>query len=86
MPASRLTSRTSPANSRDRDVLMVTRLDRLALLIRDRITLANSGERDAGFRSIGGPWGACHGPLPDSCTKKNWGESKHLGLDKKIAA
>ena len=41
----------------DGDVLMVTRLDRLARSTRDLLnTLAAIGERGAGFRSLGDTW------------------------------
>jgi DNA invertase Pin-like site-specific DNA recombinase len=51
----------------DGDVLMVTRLDRLARSTRDLLnTLAAIGERGAGFRSLGDTWAdttTAHGRL-----------------------
>jgi DNA invertase Pin-like site-specific DNA recombinase len=51
----------------DGDVLMVTRLDRLARSTRDLLNiLAQIGERGAGFRSLGDAWAdttAAHGRL-----------------------
>lgn len=39
------------------DVLLVTKLDRLARSTRDLLnTLATIGEREAGFKSLGDPW------------------------------
>jgi DNA invertase Pin-like site-specific DNA recombinase len=41
----------------DGDVLLVTKLDRLARSTRDLLnTLAVIGDRGAGFRSLGDPW------------------------------
>ena len=49
------------------DVLLVTKLDRLARSTRDLLnTLAAIGDRDAGFRSLGDPWAdttTAHGKL-----------------------
>ena len=51
----------------DGDVLLVTKLDRLARSTRDLLnTLATIGEADAGFRSLSDPWAdttSAHGRL-----------------------